>query len=94
MERLEKLVSKHHEEHIPLINQYPTIIKEDSSFDEDEDLENGNPRIRRIKRYLKGSYNWKCLEEDSYNTLFKSVVFISSLVWGIIGGVKLYHMYY
>jgi hypothetical protein len=96
MERLEKLVSKHHEEHIPLIKPIAEeIIEVDSSFDEED--ESGNPRIKRIKRCLKGPYNfynWKCLQEHPHNTLFNSVIFISSLVWGVIGGIKLYHMYY
>jgi hypothetical protein len=107
MEKLEKIVNRYQDENIPLIIKtksvdYPiaeeVIQEEDSSFEEDEDIESGNPRIRRIKRCLKGPCginNWKCLENDNpYNTLFKSVMFISSLVWGVIGGIKLYHMYY
>ena len=108
MEKLEKIVNRYQEENRPLIiktksGDYPVaeeIIEieneEESSFDEED--ESGNPRIRRIKRWLKGPCglnNWKCLENDSpHNTLFKSVMFISSLVWGVIGGIKLYHMYY
>jgi hypothetical protein len=107
MEKLEKIVNRYQDENIPLIIKtksvdYPiaeeVIQEEDSSFEEDEDIESGNPRIRRIKRCLKGPCginNWKCLENDNpYNTLFKSVMFISSLVWGVIGGIKIYHMYY
>ena len=107
MEKLEKIVNRYQEENRPLIIKtksvdYPiaeeVIPEEDSSFDEEEDLESGNPRMNRIKRCLKGPYkfyNWKCLENDHpYNTLFKSVMFMSSLVWGVIGGIKLYHMYY
>jgi hypothetical protein len=107
MEKLEKIVNRYQEENRPLIIKsksvdYPiaeeVIPEEDSSFDEEEDLESGNPRMNRIKRCLKGPYNfynWKFLENDHpYNTLFKSVMFMSSLVWGVIGGIKLYHMYY
>ena len=107
MEKLEKIVNRYQEENRPLIIKtksvdYPiaeeVIPEEDSSFDEEEDLESGNPRIKRVKRWLKGPCgisNWKCLENDHpYNTLFKSVMFMSSLVWGVIGGIKLYHMYY
>lgn len=100
MEKLEKIVNRYQEENIPLIikNKYPIAEEEYSSFDEEEDIESGNPRIRRIKRCMKGSYflnNWNFLETSHpYNTLFKSVMFISSLVWSIIGGIKLYHMYY
>jgi hypothetical protein len=107
MEKLEKIVNRYQEENRPLIIktktvEYPVaeevIPEEDSSFDEEEDLESGNPRIKRIKRCLKGPcnfYNWKCLQDEPpYNTLFNSVIFISSLVWGVIGGIKLYHMYY
>ena len=106
MERLEKIVNKYNEENKPLITksvQFPiaeeVIPEEESSFDEEEeDIESGNPRIKRIKRCLKGPYNfynWKCIENDRpYNTLCKSVMFISSLIFGIIGGIKLYHIYY
>ena len=107
MEKLEKIVNRYQEENRPLIIKtksvdYPiaeeVIPEEDSSFDEEEDLESGNPRMNRIKRCLKGPYNfynWKCLKNDHpYNTLFKSVMFMSSLVWGVIGGIKIYHMYY
>lgn len=101
MEKLEKIVNRYHEENIPLIiktKSEDVIAEEDSSFDdEEEDIESGKPRIKRLKRCLKGPYNfynWKCIEnENPYNTLFKSVMFISSLVWGVIGGIKLYHMY-
>ncbi len=107
MEKLEKIVNRYQEENRPLIIktktvEYPiaeeVIPEEDSSFDEDEDLESGNPRMKRIKRCLKGPYNfynWKCLEnENPYNTLFKSVAVIGGFVIGIIGGIKVYHMYY
>ncbi len=105
MEKLEKIVNRYQEENRPLIIKsvsYPIaeeVIEipnqEESSFDEEE---SGNPRLRRIKRWLKGPCgfnNWKCLENDNpHNTLFKSVMFISSLIWGVIGGIKIYHMYY
>lgn len=108
MEKLEKIVNRYQEENRPLIIKTKTVEypvaeevieienEEDSSFYEED--ESGNPRMNRIKRCLKGPCgisNWKCLKNDHpYNTLFKSAMFISSLVWGVIGGIKLYHMYY
>jgi hypothetical protein len=44
-----------------------------------EDIETGNPRIVRLKKTLK------------YNGL-NAVIFVSSVIWIIIGGVKLYQM--
>jgi hypothetical protein len=44
-----------------------------------DDIETGNPRIVRLKKTLK------------YNGL-NAVVFVSSVIWIIIGGVKLYQM--
>ena len=105
MEKLEKIVNRYQGENIPLIIKtksvdYPIaeeIIEieneEDSTFDEED--ESGNPRLRRWLKGPCGINNCKCLENDHpYNTLFKSVMFMSSLVWGVIGGIKLYHMYY
>jgi hypothetical protein len=44
-----------------------------------DDIETGNPRIVRFKKTLK------------YNGL-NAVIFVSSVIWIIIGGVKLYQM--
>jgi hypothetical protein len=44
-----------------------------------DDIETGNPRIVRLKKTLK------------YNGL-NAVIFVSSVIWIIIGGVKLYQM--
>lgn len=44
-----------------------------------DDIETGNPRIVRLKKTLK------------YNGL-RSVIFVSSVIWIIIGGIKLYQM--
>jgi hypothetical protein len=114
MERLEKIVNRYssgNDEDKPLIkkvdfpvaNEVIIIPNDDYSScsddgDDEFDEESGNPRTKRMKKWLKNPCclnNWKCLENDHpYNTLFKSVVFISSLVCGTIGGIKLYHMYY
>jgi hypothetical protein len=44
-----------------------------------DDIETGNSRIVRLKKTLK------------YNGL-NAVIFVSSVIWIIIGGVKLYQM--
>ena len=75
MERLEKIVNKHHEEHIPLLirSHYPIAEEEIIINDIEEDLKEETPK-----------------DEEPYNTVVKSVVLFSSLVWGVIGAVQLY----
>jgi hypothetical protein len=105
MERLEKLVNKHHEENKPLITksvQFPIaeeVIEipnqdyEDSSSCDEDDIESGNPRIKRIKRWLKSPCCFKCIEDDNpHKTLLKSTVIIGSFVIGIIYAVNKYYV--
>ena len=80
---LEKLVGRYQDENRPLLIKEE--IKYDSSGDEFEDLESGNPRVNRIIKYLKN--------ENPYSTLFKSVAVIGGVVIGFIGGIKVYQLY-